>query len=164
MKTKRIILSLLALGMLLGLVGCSSAKENEPVVDNTVEQETDEQQQARFEERYQEAIALESSKPDAAIRMFESLNDYKDSKERVSDYKFNEGMELFDKGSYSIGLVKILQSEKYAKDSDFISDIYETIGDDAWEKGKTEYALRMYENMNTDTKYEARKAEAESNK
>ena len=106
MKTKRIILSLLALGMLLGLVGCSSAKDNEPVVDNTVEQETDEQQQARFEERYQEAIALESSKPDAAIRMFESLNDYKDSKERVSDYKFNEGMELFDKGSYSIGLVK----------------------------------------------------------
>lgn len=163
MMSKRIILSLLTVGLLLGLVGCSGKVEEDQVVDNTVQQETDEQQQARFEERYQEAIALESTNPVAAIRIFEALNDYKDSKERVSDYKFDEGIKLFESGSYSLGLVKILQSEKHAEDSDFISNIYETIADEAWESGKTEYALSMYQKMNTDTKYEAKKAEAKAN-
>lgn len=156
--SKRILMSISMMFLLIGLVACGS-NNDEPVDDNDDAQEviiaSDEERDAAKEEKYLEAKALQATDEAAAIRMFETLNDYKDSKEIVSEYKFEEGMGYLEEKNYAKALVLILQSEKYPEDSDFISDIYEEIGDDAWEKSKFEYAKSMYQKMNDQTKYES---------
>lgn len=164
MNRKRVIISILMVFLLVGLVGCGSNEDPVKETPQTENETTDKEIEERQEEKYQEALALEATDKEAAIRIYEGLNDYKDASEKVSDYKFDEGMKLYEEKNYTKALVYILQSEKYEKDSDFISDIYETIGDDAWEKGKQKYALSMYENMNDDTKLKAKEAEIEASK
>ena len=165
---KKILISILMMFLALGLVGCSSNDEDQTENQNPVVEETDEEKaekeaerEAAKEEKYQEALALEDENKESAMNIYEKLNDYKDAAEKTKDLKFELGMELMEEERYTKALVFLLQSEKYDKDSEFMSDIYETIGDDAVEKGKTKYALSMYKEMQDQSKYEDLKATVE---
>lgn len=98
---RRILLSLMALFLLVGLVGCSSNDEDaETDKKPSVVENEDKNDEDDLEAKYQHALEVAETDKEEAERLLFELGDYEDSREIIQELKYERAHELFENEEY----------------------------------------------------------------
>ncbi len=114
---KRILCLMLVVVMMLSLVACGGGGSTSGGKNNGGSSQQDPAQQDSKEETYQKAMKLMEEKNfDEAVNLFESLGDYKDSKEMVKECKYRKANQMIAGNQYELAYNLLSQIKDY-KDS-----------------------------------------------